>query len=41
MYCLSVKNQQSQDQTLHDIFKEHKQADKFFENAMNFLLVCS
>ncbi len=38
IYCLVFNNKKSQAQLLHDILKEQKQSDKFFDNAMNFLL---
>jgi len=38
IYCLIFNNKKSQAQLLHDILKEQKQSDKFFDNAMNFLL---
>ena len=38
IYCLIFNNKKSQAQLLHDILKEQKQSDKFFDNAINFLL---
>ena len=38
IYCLVFNNKKSQAQLLHDILKEQKQSDKFFDNAINFLL---
>ncbi len=38
IYCLIFNNKKSQAQLLHDILKEQKQSDKFFDNAVNFLL---
>ena len=38
IYCLIFNNKKSQAQLLHDILKEQKQSDVFFDNAMNFLL---
>tara|TARA_S200000501_G_scaffold280596_1_gene264598 strand:- start:693 stop:2423 length:1731 start_codon:yes stop_codon:yes gene_type:complete len=38
IYCLIFNNKKSQAQLLHDILKEQKLSDKFFDNAMNFLL---
>ena len=38
IYCLIFNNKKSQAQLLHDILKEQKQSDKFFDNALNVLL---
>ncbi len=38
IYCLVFNNKKSQAQLLHDILKEQNQSDKFFDNAINFLL---
>ena len=38
IYCLVFNNKKSQAQLLHDILKEQKKSDKFFDNAINFLL---
>jgi len=38
IYCLVFNNKKSQAQLLHDILKEQKQSDKFFDNALNVLL---
>ena len=38
IYCLIFNNKKSQAQLLHDILKEQKQSDKFFDNAINSLL---
>ena len=38
IYCLVFNNKKSQAQLLHDILKEQKQSDKFFDNALDFLL---
>ena len=38
IYCLIFNNKKSQAQLLHDILKEQKQSDKFFDNAVNVLL---
>ncbi len=38
IYCLIFNNKKSQAQLLHDILKEQNQSDKFFDNAMDFLL---
>ena len=38
IYCLVFNNKKSQAQLLHDILKEQKQSDQFFDNAINFLL---
>ena len=38
IYCLIFNNKKSQAQLLHDILKEQNQSDKFFDNAVNFLL---
>ena len=38
IYCLIFNNKKNQAQLLHDILKEQKQSDVFFDNAMNFLL---
>ena len=38
IYCLIFNNKKSQAQLLHDILKEQKQSDKFFDNAFNVLL---
>ena len=38
IYCLVFNNKKNQAQLLHDILKEQKQSDKFFDNAINFLL---
>ncbi len=38
IYCLIFNNKKSQAQLLHDILKEQKQSDKFFDNAINYLL---
>ena len=38
IYCLVFNNKKSQAQLLHDILMEQKQSDKFFDNAINFLL---
>ncbi len=38
IYCLIFNNKKNQAQLLHDILKEQKQSDKFFDNAINFLL---
>ena len=38
IYCLIFNNKKSQAQLLHDILKEQKKSDKFFDNAINFLL---
>ncbi len=38
IYCLVFNNKKSQAQLLHDILKEQKQSDEFFDNAINFLL---
>ena len=38
IYCLVFNNKKNQAQLLHDILKEQKQSDKFFDNSINFLL---
>ena len=38
IYCLVFNNKKNQAQLLHDILKEQKQSDQFFDNAINFLL---
>ncbi len=38
IYCLIFNNKKSQAQLLHDILKEQKQSDKFFDNALDVLL---
>ena len=38
IYCLIFNNKKNQAQLLHDILKEQKQSDKFFDNALNVLL---
>ena len=38
IYCLVFNNKKGQAQLLHDILKEQKQSDQFFDNAINFLL---
>ena len=38
IYCLVFNNKKGQAQLLHDILKEQNQSDKFFDNAINFLL---
>ena len=38
IYCLVFNNKKSQAQLLHDILKEQKQSDKFFDNALDVLL---
>ncbi len=38
IYCLVFNNKKAQAQLLHDILKEQNQSDKFFDNAINFLL---
>ena len=38
IYCLVFNNKKNQAQLLHDILKEQKQSDKFFDNAINSLL---
>ncbi len=38
IYCLIFNNKKNQAQLLHDILKEQKQSDKFFDNTVNFLL---
>ena len=38
IYCLIYNNKKNQAQLLHDILKEQNQSDKFFDNAINFLL---
>ncbi len=38
IYCLIFNNKKSQAQLLHDILKEQKQSDKFFDNAVDVLL---
>ena len=38
IYCLVFNNKKKQAQLLHDILKEQKQSDQFFDNAINFLL---
>ncbi len=38
IYCLIFNNKKNQAQLLHDILKEQNQSDKFFDNAINFLL---
>ena len=38
IYCLVFNNKKNQAQLLHDILKEQKKSDKFFDNSINFLL---
>ena len=38
IYCLIFNNKKSQAQLLHDILKEQKLSDKFFDNVLNVLL---
>ena len=38
IYCLIFNNKKSQAQLLHDILKEQGQSDKFFDNAIDYLL---
>ncbi len=38
IYCLIFNNKKSQAQLLHDILKEQKLSDKFFDNTIDFLL---
>ena len=38
IYCLVFNNKKSQAQLLHDILREQKQSDKFFDNALEVLL---
>ena len=38
IYCLIFNNKKSQAQLLHDILKEQKQSDNFFDNAVDVLL---
>ena len=38
IYCLVFNNKKSQAQLLHDILREQKQSDKFFDNALDVLL---
>ncbi len=38
IYCLVFNNKNSQAQLLYDILKEQGQSDKFFDNAIGFLL---
>ena len=38
IYCLIFNNKKNQAQLLYDILKEQKQSDKYFDNAINYLL---
>ncbi len=41
IYCLIFNNKKSQAQLLHDILKEQGKSDKFFDNAIDYLLEVS
>ena len=38
IYCLIFNEKKNEAQLLHDILKEHKQSDKFFDDKIKFLL---